>query len=155
MLRKLAAFLAAAALLPLSASAQTWSEEEQSAIDHILACWEAGGGQEDWAAFKRVCNPADDTIFWRTTDPAPTEGLDFGGKVNEVWWKEHDVIAFDVRPYRVRLYDDIAAVYFYNVGQYQDSNGNVTEYKGYELRLLRKLDGRWQSLGGMGVPLSQ
>jgi hypothetical protein len=153
MLRLLTATLALLIVLPTTVRGQTWSEEEQSAIDHILGCWEAGGGQEDWDLWKRVCNPVDDFTYWWTTNVAPNEGVDYWGKVNEVWWKENDVVASDLRPYRVKIYGDIAALYFYGVHQSQNSKGEVLSEQNYRLELLRKVNGGWQLLGGMGVPL--
>jgi hypothetical protein len=141
-------------ILPFTAFAQTWSEQEQELLDHIAMIWDAwmeAVDQKNVEIFVEKSNQAKNSLMWWTTQGAP-EGLD---AVRRNWESisTTDVNWIDIRPVAIRIYENVGIVYFYGYWTAKTEDGSVTtEYKRTEVYL--KVDGKWSFIGGQGTPVS-
>jgi hypothetical protein len=103
-----------ALLVATPASSQNWTAEEQSVIDHVLACWDAwveavaDETPDRWAA---AC-PFDENAYWWFTAEGVPNNL---GLVYRNWdlIRERSDDWIDLRPIRVNVFGDVAIIHFY------------------------------------------
>ena len=141
-------------MITVPVKAQTWSAQDQELIEHIEACWQADddGAHEEWV---RVCNPAPDMVLWLGGDSVPVTNLRYTEMTEVDWHQRYKRIAWDVRPINIRFYGDVAAVYYFWTQQLLENDGSLVNLQGRTLELHRKVDERWQYLGGMGAPAGE
>jgi hypothetical protein len=145
--------LVAGVLAPQALQAQTWSTQEQEAIDHLKACWSTWA-EEDYDEWARVCNLDPDGNYWNTVEQAPGPMDSQGHYLRAIvlqGYADTDVVAWDIRPVNVTSWDDVVGVYFYSVMHLRDSEGLVTVIQERRFEILRNVDGRWGVVGGMSI----
>jgi hypothetical protein len=139
--------MAVSALTPQAIAAQSWSVQEQEAIDHLRACWETWS-TEDYDAWVETCNLDPSGSYWSSEELAPNPMETGHGYLRDIvlqTLQDGDVVAWDIRPIKVTTWGDVVAVYFYGIMHLRDSDGNVSIVQD------RRLDGRWGVVGGMLV----
>ena len=152
--RWLPLLLIAGLVLPASAVAQSWSDEEQELISQVEACWQADddGAYEGWV---RVCNPANDMVSWWTGEPAPVTKLKWWEGTEVDWHERYVRVSWDVRPINIRFYGDVGVIYYYWTSQLRETDGGaLVNEQGGSVEMYRKAGDRWEYLGGMGFPIT-
>ncbi len=151
MKRRLPCILLFGFLLPASASAQTWSAQDKELLGHLEACWAASDvSYDNWVS---VCNPSSDMVFWWAEEPAPVTSQKWWKGMHPDWLAHFTRIVWDVRPFAIRHYGDVAAVHYAWTQQLRKkSDGETMLEQGISIELYRRVGGRWQYLGGMGAP---
>jgi hypothetical protein len=145
--------LLVAAFAPQTVQAQSWSSQEQEAIDHLRVCWSAWA-EEDYDAWAQVCSLDPSGSYWDTAELAPSSMDAQGHYLRAVvlqGYADADVVAWDVRPVSVTSWGDVVGVYFFGVLHLRDSEGTVTLIQDRRFEILRKVDGRWSVVGGMSA----
>ena len=141
-------------LLPITALAQSWTEQEQELLDHIAICWDAwleGLEKNKPEIWVEKCNTNEKYSMWWTDQGAP-EGLDVI-KRNFETFRTIDLDWIDIRPVAIKVFDNVGIVQFYGYWKAKTEDGSVTtEYKRTEVFL--KVDGKWSFLGGQGTPVT-
>ena len=147
------ALLVTAALAPLAVRAQSWSAEEQEAIDHLRGCWSTWV-TEDYETWTETCNLDPAGSYWNAAELAPNS-MDTGDHYLRAivlqGYTDSDVVAWDIRPIRITSWGDVVGVYFFGVAHLRDSEGTITVVQDRRFEVLRKVDGRWSVVGGMSV----
>jgi len=145
--------MAISGLTPRTVAAQSWSAQEQEAIDHLRACWETWA-TEDYDAWVETCNLDPSGSYWSSEELAPNSMETGQGYLRGIvlqTLRDADVVAWDIRPIKITTWGDVVAVYFYGITHLRDSDGNVSVLQDRRLEILRKVDGRWGVVGGMLV----
>lgn len=88
--------------LPLHASAQNWSADEQSLIDAIEACWAQAATDPSLERFVEACRPTDETVYWWTPQATPFSVTSSWVRQARSAWKDV-AVAQDLRPLRIRI----------------------------------------------------
>jgi len=152
-MRALIACLASLVLLPVVATAQTFSAEEQEITDLTHSCW-AAWVAEDLSAIDRACNEHEDARFWWTAEAVPAAG--WSAKHAERWAEAFhprtDLLYWEVRPASVRIFGDVALIHIWATATVVDDNGQTTTNSQKRLDIWQRIDGRWTKIGGMGTP---
>ena len=141
------------ALTPRAIIAQTWSAQEQEAIDHLRACWETWA-TEDYEAWTQTCNLDPSGSYWSGDELAPNSMKTGQGYLRDIvleGFQDGDVVAWDVRPIHITTWGDVVGVYFYGIIHVRDRSGDVSIVQDRRFEVLRKVDGRWGVVGGMLV----
>ena len=60
-------------------------------------------------------------------------------------------LTFELTPYSVRIYGDVAIVHYFCSGSWKDLQGNERSIKDRMTHTWRKRDGKWQIIGGMSA----
>ena len=145
--------VATSALTPRAIVAQSWSAEEQEAIDHLRACWETWS-TENYDTWTQTCNLDPSGSYWSSEELAPNSMATGQGYLRDIvlqTLQDGDVVAWDIRPIKITTWGDVVGVYFYGIMHLRDSEGNVSIVQDRRLEILRKVDGRWSVVGGMLV----
>jgi hypothetical protein len=117
--------MAVSALTPQAIAAQSWSVQEQEAIDHLRACWETWS-TEDYDAWVETCNLDPSGSYWSSEELAPNPMETGHGYLRDIvlqTLQDGDVVAWDIRPIKVTTWGDVVAVYFYGIMHLRDSDG--------------------------------
>lgn len=150
--------LALALLMPVSAWAQRWTAEEQGVIDHVKQCWDAWAeavAQRDLEIWMNTCQPAEDFAGWWTSDGAlwtlESERRSFDHWVQGVkrfYWES-------VQPLEVKVYGDVALMWYYGVHVTEDPKGDVTRTQDKRFAVFRRVNSVWRWTGAMvtGKPI--
>ena len=150
-MRALIACLALVMLLPLGATAQTWSAEQQEVWQAVEDCWVA------WFEKDSAKNEAcfhEDYSFWWAEDVLPF-GKDMVRKYTANLMDHHQVVTYDLRPAGIIVRGDVALVHWGARGYTLDESGGQDEWVDRVSMMMVKEDGRWQYLGGGGSPLKK
>lgn len=143
----------ATALMPGPMRAQTWSPQEQEAIDHLAACWSTWAAR-DFDVWAQTCRLDPAGSYWEASEVAPSSmdlNSPYLGATARRDFEDLDVVAWDIRPIRVTSWGNVVGVYFFGVMRLRDPEGNVTVIQDKRFEVLRKVDGRWGVVGGMSV----
>jgi hypothetical protein len=152
-MRALIACFALLILVPVVATAQTFSADEQEIIDLTHSCWEAWAA-EDLSAIDRACNEHEDTRFWWTADAVPAIGwvAKNAQRWGEAFHPRTNLLYWEVRPVSVRIFRDVALIHFWATYTVVDENGQTTANSQKRLDIWQRVDSRWIKIGGMGTP---
>lgn len=138
-------------LLPGPLIGQHWTEEEQSLIDAIEACWAQGATDPSMEEFLEACRPTDETLYWWAPETTPHAVA--SSWVREVRAVGTDVaVAQDLRPLRIRIDGDFGFIFLHGVRIWQAPDGaqRRESWRGYEV--WRRDEGGWSFHSGMGAP---
>ena len=145
--------LVVAASAPKTLGAQSWSFQEQEAIDHLETCWSTWA-EEDYDAWAQACNLDPTGSYWNTAELAPSPMDTQGHYQRSIMLEEYelnDIVAWDIRPIRVTSWGDLVGVYFFGMWQLKDADGEISVFQDRRFEILRKVDGRWGVVGGMSA----
>ena len=151
----LAVAVIAAFVAPEPVPGQQWSAEAQSVIQHVEACWQGDedGGYEGWA---NACNPVDDFVFWTTTERTPTTNPRWWRGLEVDWHARYAYVAWDNRYLNVRIYGDVASVYYVHHRQVRViADGSLVNHEEGILENYRRTSDGWEYLGGMGFVIEE
>ena len=131
--------LALSALNPQPVGAQSWSTQEQEAIDHLKACWSTWA-TEDYEAWARACNLDPSGSYWNTAELAPNSMETADGYLRDIvleGFEDTDVEAWDVRPIRVMSWGEVVGVHFYGILHLRGSDGTISIVQDRRFEVVR------------------
>ena len=148
-------FSAASLLLftALAAQAQTFTSEQQEIIDIVQGCWDSWA-QEDYEGWATGCPRHLENSFWNTAEPVPSIGwmAKYGRQHADAFFPIRDVIAYEVRPIQVSVFEDVALYHHWATWTELDVNGVATTYSRKGIDVWQRVDGQWTVIGGMWSP---
>jgi hypothetical protein len=143
--------------IAVTAAAQDRSADEQALLDIVAACndgWSASVEHNDHALFASACPFEPDGIYWYTAggpDPVTYTAADgfwsrSAGNNRRVLWR-------DLEPVAVRIYGDLALVYFTVTWIVEPYDGETTENPSRRVAAFRRDDAGWIMVGGSIAPV--
>ena len=143
-----------ALLIAVPGSAQQWTQEEQSVIDHVKSCWDAwvdALADETPDRFFQACPEDENAHYWWTSDAAPQNRESVERSWSQI--REVDDDWADLRPIHVNVFGDVAIIQFYGYWKANTPDGLVrTQHKRTEV--FQQRGGGWVFLGAQGTPSS-
>lgn len=137
---------------PLAASAQRWTAEEQAVLNFSTGCWEAweeAVNKKSHKIWLDACLLSDDWKAWWTSDGALWT-LESEKRNFDYWVQNINHFQLEnIQPLDIRVYDDVALIWFYAIYSQDDAAGTRTRYEDKRFEVTRKIDGRWRWTGGM------
>lgn len=147
------ALLLAVVLTASPLSAQQWTPEQQSLIDHIAVCWDAwvaATADETPEQFFRACPQDARGHYWWTADGAP-DVLIAGVQRNWHVTREIDDSWVSIRPIYVDIFGDVGIIHMYGYWRANTPDGTVmTEDKRTEV--FQRRNGAWVLIGAQSGP---
>lgn len=130
-------------LIPLDATAQSYSAEEQEVIDFTEGCWEMWA-EEQVDGYLSDCWH-EDISFWWPGLILPF-GTDWVSKIAPYWFSMNDWGAWDIMPVVVKIYGDAAVIQYQLVLASSPSGGEPALETWGEARsdFLVRFDGGWK-----------
>jgi hypothetical protein len=140
--------------LSSSAMAQNWSPEQQQILERVetgWTLWQEAVLKKDRRIWLDGFEPSEDFQGWWISDGALWDMDadkrtfdDFVKGIKGLFWE-------NVQPLSIRVYDDMALIYFYVTYNLQDQSGKWTRYQEKRLEIYRKQDGKWRWTGCMAA----
>lgn len=145
----------AAVLVATPLSAQEWTPEQQSLLDHVTACWDAWVDaleDETPAAFLAACATDPRGHWWWTAHGAPAPLVT---EIERNWHviRETDDDWADLRPIYIDIFGDVGIMHLYGYWRAHTPNGTVTtEMKRTEV--FQRRNGAWVLIGAQSAPVT-
>ena len=140
--------------MPVYAQAQNWTPEQQEVINHAKKSSEmwfkAVFDQNDYSKWLKEY-AVEDYNFWFTGRGVP---MDIAGDIERVEFiqKEFKRIYLEEQyPLAVKIYGDIACLYFYQYAILEDPEGKITRKESKRLHVYRKQGDTWKLIEGVAV----
>ena len=139
-------------VMPRFLLAQNWTPEEKTILDRVKtgwSSWQDAVNNKDYSIWLKAADPAEDFQGW---------WLDDGALGNPNDSKKHfDLIIKDikkyywinVKPLSIKVYEDVAFIWFYASYATENLKGNITWYEEKRFEAYRKIDGKWRWSAGM------
>lgn len=140
--------------MPLCVLAQNWTPEEKLIIERVKtgnSSWQDAVNNKDLSIWLKAADPTDDFQAWWTND---------GGLWNlDDTKRNFDYLIKDIKkrywitlkPISVKVYNDVAFIWFYNSFANEDLKGNTITIEEKRFEVYRKIDGKWRWSAGMIV----
>ena len=149
-------FFLTATLIAAPVSAQEWTADQQSLIDHVTGCWDTwvdALADETPERFIDAC-PADDRgHFWWTAEGAP-EALNVGIRRNWHIIREVDDDWASLRPIYVDIFGDVGIIHMYGYWRANTPDGTVTT-EAKRTEVFQRQSGVWFLIGASNTPVTQ
>ena len=137
-------------LFALPLSAQNWSPEQRDLIDHVQRCWDTF--QEGFDAWQEVCPPAENRVFWITSDDVPkTDWSNFEESIQYTLDNE-ETLFLELRPLHVAMHGDVATYAYWVFYAVRDADGQHIAHTEKRLEAFRRVGGQWLFIAGMATP---
>lgn len=137
-----------------AASAQEWTDDQRSLIDHVRQCWDTwveALADETPARFEAACPIDDRSHWWWTVEGSPASPEDW--KRNWATVRETDVGWASLRPIYVDIFGDVGIIYMYGHWRARTAEGTVvTEARRAEV--FQRRDGQWVLIGAASSPVT-
>jgi hypothetical protein len=132
--------------LASGASAQRWSEEEQTVIDHVKMChdaWAETVEQEVLTVWLDKCQPAEEFVGWWISDGA-LWNLEADRRTFPVWVKGVKRFSWEnLQPLEVKVEGDVALIWFYVTFTLENPEVKSRRIQEKRFEVLRKTGGAW------------
>lgn len=140
-----------AAILPMTASAQNWTSDEQSLIDAIEHCWDRAANNMSTQVMMDACRPTEATIYWWTPQTAPNNVVSSWIQGLRAAWNR-TLLSQDLRPIRVQVDGDFGFIYFHGIRLWalDDGTRETESWRGFEV--WKRTAAGWSFYGGTGTP---
>ena len=137
--------------VPLMLQAQNWTEEQQEFLDHFKLIWDKieETNEANHDTWKNIVNPQDDLTWWFTGQSMPYD-LEAVKKWHQGWETLETKYTYtNIRPIDIKIIDNMAMIWFYVYGKWEDKNGKRNTWEDQRLEIFHKKDGKWFFVGGM------
>ena len=137
-------------------SAQEWTAEQQSLIDHVTTCWDVwveALADETPDRFLDACPQDERGHYWWTAEGAPDDLIE-GLRRNWHVIREVDDDWVSLRPVYVDIFGDVGIIHMYGYWRANTPDGTViTEMKRTEV--FQRRSGVWFLIGASSTPVTQ
>ena len=135
-------------------AAQEWTPEQQSLIDHVIACWDswvdalADDTPDRWL---EVCPIDERGHWWWTAEGAPNTVEDTRRNWHVIREVDDDWVS--VRPIYVDMFGDVGIIHMYGYWRAITADGTVTT-EAKRTEVFQRRNGRWVLIGAQGTPVT-
>ncbi len=147
-MRVLVASLAMIVVLPLSASAQTWSPEQQEVWRAVQGCWAHFANENLDAAL--ACHHKDFS-GWLYGEPVPRD-LNTTRTMVPYFFETRNTRAYELRPIAIRVHGNVAVIHYFYTEIQQLADGSENIEQGRWTDIMLKQDGKWVWIADHGGP---
>ena len=147
--------LAVAGMIAVPVSAQEWTAEQQSLLDHVTNCWNAwveALADETPDRFLEACPQDARGHWWWTAQGAPERLI---SEIQRNWHviRETDDDWVSLRPVYIDMFGDVGIMHLYGYWRANTADGSVTtEMKRTEV--FQRRNGTWVLIGAQSAPVT-
>ena len=148
-MRRLPLWVLAAVLLatlPSAVSAGDWSAEQKEVWGAIEACDQAYAAKNSDVFLDCI---HDDFSGWLYTEPVP-RGKSTFENIGMHFFKTRDVVASELRPIDIEVYDNVAVIHYFFVNVTKDPKGEESYEQGRWTDIMLKEGGKWRWIADHG-----
>ena len=150
-MRTVFAFFAMILLLPVGASAQTWSAEQQEVWQALEGCWAHFVNENFDAAL--ACHH-EEFSGWLYGEPVPRD-LNNVKALVPYFYETRDTRAYELRPIVIKVHGDVAVIHYFYIEVQEWAGGQEHIEQGRWTDVMLKQDGKWVWIADHGGSTSQ
>lgn len=132
--------------------AQNWNAEQKEILERVKTgwtLWQKALLNKDLSIWLDGFEPSEDFQGWWVSDGAlwnldadKRTFDDYVRRIKGFYWET-------IHPLSIRVFDDVALIYFYVTFNEQDQNGTWSRVENKRLEIYRKQGGKWRWTDGM------